>query len=87
MKNFSITVALGAAAFARRRVAQRRRRRCAAPGAARQTRAEAQQRADMMFQLFDMNHDGTVTRAEADRDGAICRRRAATMARCGRMNG
>jgi hypothetical protein len=31
-----------------------------------QTRAEAQQRADMMFQMLDANHDGTVTRAEAD---------------------
>jgi Ca2+-binding EF-hand superfamily protein len=31
-----------------------------------QTRAEAQQRADMMFQMLDANHDGTVTRAEAE---------------------
>lgn len=31
-----------------------------------QTRAEAQQRSDMMFQMLDANHDGTVTRAEAD---------------------
>jgi Ca2+-binding EF-hand superfamily protein len=31
-----------------------------------QTRAEAQQRADMMFQMLDANKDGTVTRAEAD---------------------
>ena len=31
-----------------------------------QTRAEAQQRTDMMFQMLDANHDGTVTRAEAD---------------------
>lgn len=30
-----------------------------------QTRAEAQQRADMMFQMLDTNKDGTVTRAEA----------------------
>jgi Ca2+-binding EF-hand superfamily protein len=31
-----------------------------------QTRAEAQQRADMMFQMIDANKDGTITRAEAD---------------------
>ena len=31
-----------------------------------QTRAEAQQRADMMFQMLDANKDGTVTKAEAD---------------------
>ena len=31
-----------------------------------QTRAEAQQRTDMLFQMLDANHDGTVTRAEAD---------------------
>lgn len=30
-----------------------------------QTRAEAQQRADMLFQMLDANHDGVVTRAEA----------------------
>ena len=31
-----------------------------------QTRAEAQQRTDMLFQMLDANHDGAVTRAEAD---------------------
>jgi len=31
-----------------------------------QTRAEAQQRADMMFQMLDTNKDGTVTKAEAE---------------------
>jgi hypothetical protein len=31
-----------------------------------QTRAEAQQRADMLFQTLDANKDGSVTRAEAD---------------------
>ena len=30
-----------------------------------QTRADAQQRADTMFQMLDANKDGTVTRAEA----------------------
>lgn len=31
-----------------------------------QTRAEAKQRADMLFQMLDANHDGTVTRSEAE---------------------
>jgi Ca2+-binding EF-hand superfamily protein len=31
-----------------------------------QTRAETQQRADMMFQMLDANKDGTVTKAEAE---------------------
>ncbi|MFL6795740.1 MAG: hypothetical protein ACJ8D6_11995 [Sphingomicrobium sp.] len=31
-----------------------------------QTRAEAQQRADMMFQMLDSNKDGSVTKAEAE---------------------
>ena len=31
-----------------------------------QTRAEAQQRADRIFQVLDANHDGIVTRAEAE---------------------
>lgn len=31
-----------------------------------QTRQEAKQRADMLFQMLDANHDGVVTRAEAE---------------------
>lgn len=31
-----------------------------------ETRQEALQRADMLFQMLDTNHDGTVTRAEAE---------------------
>lgn len=31
-----------------------------------QTRAEVQQRADMIFQMMDANHDGIVTREEAE---------------------
>jgi hypothetical protein len=34
------------------------------------TRAEAQQRADMMFQRFDANHDGVITRDEAQQAAA-----------------
>jgi hypothetical protein len=35
-----------------------------------QTRQQAQQMADMMFQQLDANHDGVVTRAEADQAAA-----------------
>lgn len=35
-----------------------------------QTRAQAQQRADMLFQMLDGNHDGVVTRAEAQHAAA-----------------
>lgn len=31
-----------------------------------QTRAQAQQHADMIFQMMDANHDGVVTKAEAE---------------------
>ena len=31
-----------------------------------QTRQEAKQRADMLFQMLDLNHDGVVTRQEAE---------------------
>jgi hypothetical protein len=34
------------------------------------TRAQAQQMADSMFQRFDLNHDGTITRQEADQAAA-----------------
>lgn len=66
MKTFTITVALGAIIAAAPALAQ-------APGPQGggfqqrdQTRAEAQQRADMMFQMLDANKDGTVTKAEAE---------------------
>ena len=39
-------------------------------GARDQTRAEAQQRADMMFQMMDSNKDGTVTKTEAEQAAA-----------------
>jgi len=63
MKKLMVAVALGAAMIATPVIAQ--------PGGERggfmrdQTRAEAQQRADMMFQMLDTNKDGTVTKAEA----------------------
>ena len=63
MKKFLVSIALGAAAIAVPALAQM-------PGGGfmqrDQTRAEAQRRADMMFQMMDTNKDGTVTRAEAD---------------------
>jgi len=40
-----------------------------------QTRTEAQQRADMMFQMLDANKDGSVTKAEAEE--AVARLEAA----------
>ena len=63
MKTLIVTMALGAGLIAAPAVAQ-------APGGGwgqrDQTRAEAQQRADMMFQMLDANKDGIVTRAEAE---------------------
>jgi hypothetical protein len=61
MKNLLVTIAFGAAAISAPVLAQ-------APegGFNRdQTRQEAQQRAERMFQMFDTNKDGSVTRAEA----------------------
>lgn len=64
MKTIFLTVAFGAMALSAPAIAQ--------DGGGRggwmqrdQTRADAQQRADMMFQMLDTNKDGTVTRAEA----------------------
>lgn len=34
------------------------------------TRAQAQQQADAMFQRFDLNHDGVITRQEAEQAAA-----------------
>src|SRR3954453_9250738 len=64
MQKLMISIALGAAVIATPALAQ-------APGGGGgymqrdQTRAEAQQRADMMFGMLDANKDGTVTKAEA----------------------
>lgn len=65
MKIFIVVAALGAAALSTPLFAQ-------APGghgnfAQRdQTRDEAKQRADMIFQMIDVNHTGVVTRAQAE---------------------
>jgi hypothetical protein len=67
MKKLLVTIALGATIISAPALAQ-------APGGGErggfmqrdQTRQEAQQRADMLFQMMDANKDGAVTRAEAD---------------------
>jgi hypothetical protein len=65
MKKLLVTIALAASVVSAPLPAQ-------APGGAGgfmqrdQTRAEAQQRADTMFQMLDTNKDGILTRAEAD---------------------
>lgn len=64
MKKLIIAVALGAAAVSTPLMAQ-------APGGhggwgRDQTREEARQRADMIFQMIDSNRDGVVTREEAE---------------------
>ncbi len=59
MKKLLVTAAIGAVFVSMPALAQGMQQRD-------QTRAEAQQRADMMFQMIDANHDGTVTKAEAD---------------------
>ncbi|MFL6760781.1 hypothetical protein [Sphingomonas sp.] len=64
MKKLIVAIALGAAVIGTPAVAQ-------APGGGGwqqrdQTRAEAQQRADTMFQMLDANKDGNVTKAEAE---------------------
>jgi Ca2+-binding EF-hand superfamily protein len=65
MQKLIVTLALGAAMISTPALAQDGSR-----GGAfmqrDQTRAEAQQRADTMFQMLDSNKDGTVTKAEAD---------------------
>lgn len=65
MKTLLLTVALGATMVSGAAIAQDQ-------GGGRggymqdMTRAQAQQMADSMFQRFDLNHDGVVTRQEAD---------------------
>lgn len=52
------------------------------------TRAEAKQRADLMFGRFDMNKDGTVTKAEAQTETAEYEASRGDDGRgAGRMNG
>lgn len=61
MKTLLATIALGATVISTQAGAQ-------IPGTGRpdMTRQQAQQMADRMFQRMDLNHDGVVTRAEAE---------------------
>lgn len=61
MKSLFVTIALGATMISTAAVAQD-----GGWAMQDQTRAQAQQRADAMFQRFDTNHDGVVTRPEAE---------------------
>ena len=66
MKTFLVPMALGAIMISSQTSAQ-------APGGFMQqdmTRAQAQQMADSMFQRFDANHDGIITRQEAEQAAA-----------------
>jgi hypothetical protein len=67
MNRFLVTIAIGATFVSTAAAAQRER-----GGGMRQdiTRQQAQQMADAMFQRFDANHDGVVTRAEAEQAGS-----------------
>lgn len=66
MKTLLVGIALGAAVISTQTLAQD------GGGWAQQdmTRAQAQQRADAMFQRIDANHDGIVTRQEAEQAAA-----------------
>jgi Ca2+-binding EF-hand superfamily protein len=61
MKTLLATIALGATVIAMPAMAQEQ-----AEPRHDMTRTEAQQRAVRMFQLLDVNHDGNVTKTEAD---------------------
>lgn len=65
MKKLIVAMAAGAAAIFSPALAQGRGGR-----GHDQTREEARQRADMIFQMIDANRDGVVTRAEAEQAAA-----------------
>jgi hypothetical protein len=65
MKKLLLSMAIGATFIASPVLAQG-----FGGGGRDQTRAEAKQRADMLFQMLDANHDGVVTRAEAQQAAA-----------------
>ena len=66
MKTLLVALMLGATTISTQAVAQKR------DGWTQQdvTRAQAQQMADRMFQRLDINHDGAVTRQEAEQAAA-----------------
>lgn len=69
MNKMIFAFAAGAAVFSTAALAQNAGGR-GGGGQRDQTRAEAQQRADMLFQLLDTNRDGVVTRTEAEQAAA-----------------
>jgi hypothetical protein len=62
MNMWLAAIALGATIISTQSIAQER----GGSGQSDMTRQQAQQRAEGMFQRFDLNHDNNVTRAEAD---------------------
>lgn len=69
MKTLLVSIALGACVLSTQALAQD----AGEPAGHMQkdmTRAEAQQRADAIFQRIDLNHDGVVTRQEAEQAAA-----------------
>jgi hypothetical protein len=79
MKKLLVTIALGATLASTQAGAQ-------APGDRRGaqpdvTRQQAQERADGLFQMLDLNHDGVLTRAEAEQAGAQLQAQRATSGR------
>ncbi|HXS50691.1 MAG TPA: EF-hand domain-containing protein [Sphingomicrobium sp.] len=66
MKKLLAGIALGAAIISTSAIAQEG----GGPMQQDMTRAQAQQRADQMFQRFDVNHTGTITRAQAEQMAA-----------------
>lgn len=66
MKKLFVAVALGAMIASTQAVAQDQDGGHHGGWMQDQTRAQAQQQADAMFQRFDLNHDGVVTRQEAE---------------------
>lgn len=65
MKKLIVGIALGTVAFSTPVLAQMQGRG-GGYGHHDETRQEAKQRADMIFQMIDVNHSGVVTRAEAE---------------------
>ncbi|MEO8454031.1 MAG: hypothetical protein ABI454_02630 [Sphingomicrobium sp.] len=66
MKRLLVTVALGATMISTQALAQDAGGGRGDGSQRDMTRAQAQQMADSMFQRFDLNHDGAVTRQEAE---------------------
>jgi hypothetical protein len=67
MKKLLVTIALGATTISTQALAQDAGSGRTGGWAQRDmTRSQAQQMADSMFQRFDLNHDGTVSRQEAE---------------------